>query len=84
MPFHLLLSVPVDRAAVERIGEREGWRTRYFGRGAPGQPPVFHVIEFWLENRVMVEVATPDMLAEYTKMISRENLDKMFADRAAA
>jgi hypothetical protein len=32
----------------------------------------------------MVEVATPDMLAEYTKMISRENLDKMFADRAAA
>ncbi|HUD60707.1 MAG TPA: hypothetical protein VMQ99_14470 [Acetobacteraceae bacterium] len=84
VPFHLLLSVPVDRATVERIGEREGWRTRYFGRGAPGRPPFFHVIEFWLENRVMVEVATPDMLAEYTKMISRENLDKMFADRAAA
>src|SRR3984885_11147959 len=84
VPFHLLLSVPVDRATVERIGEREGWRTRYFGRGAPGRPPFFHVIEFWLENRVMVEVGTPDMLAEYTKMISRENLDKMFADRAAA
>jgi hypothetical protein len=83
-PFHLLLSVPVDRATVEQIGAREGWRTRYFGRGAPGRPPFFHVIEFWLENRVMVEVATPDMLAEYTKMISRENLDKMFADRAAA
>ena len=65
VPFHLLLSVPVDRATVERIGEREGWRTRYFGRGAPGQPPAFHVIEFWLENRMMVEVATPDMLAEY-------------------
>src|SRR5579883_2042401 len=30
VPFHLLLSVPVDRATVERIGEREGWRTRYF------------------------------------------------------
>lgn len=84
VPFHLLLSVPVDRATVERIGEREGWRTRYFGRGAPGKPPFFHVIEFWLENRVMVEVATPDMLAEYTRMINRENLDKMFADRAAA
>jgi hypothetical protein len=84
VPFHLLLSVPVDRATVEQIGAREGWRTRYFGRGAPGRPPFFHVIEFWLENRVMVEVATPDMLAEYTKMISRENLDNMFADRAAA
>ncbi len=63
-PFHLLLSVPLDRAKVERIGHREGWRTQYFGRGAPGQPPAFHVIEFWVENRLMVEVATPDMLAE--------------------
>ena len=35
-PFHLLLSVPVDRAKVEQIGHREGWRTQYFGRGAPG------------------------------------------------
>jgi hypothetical protein len=68
MPFHLLLSVPIDRPAVERIGEREGWRTRYFGRGAPGQPPVFHVIEFWVENRLMIEVATPDMLPEYTRL----------------
>jgi hypothetical protein len=84
VPFHLLLSVPVDRATVERIGAREGWRTRYFGRGAPGKPPFFYVIEFWLENRVMVEVATPDMLADYTRMISRENLDRMFAGRAAA
>ena len=83
-PFHLLLSVPLDRAAVERIGEREGWRTRYFGRGAPGQPPAFHVIEFWLENRVMVEVATPDMLAEYTRLIRYEALDAHFGGRAAA
>jgi hypothetical protein len=26
-PFHVLLSVPVDREAVQRIGDREGWRT---------------------------------------------------------
>ena len=84
VPFHLLLSVPIDRATVERIGEREGWRTRYFGRGAPGQPPAFHVIEFWLENRVMVEVATPDMLGEYTRMIRPDALDAHFGNRAAA
>jgi len=84
VPFHLLLSVPVDRATVERIGEREGWRTRYFGRGAPGQKPAFHVIEFWVENRVMIEVATPDMLAEYTQMIRYDNLDAHFTGRAAA
>jgi hypothetical protein len=84
VPFHLLLSVPIDRATVERIGEREGWRTRYFGRGAPGQPPAFHVIEFWLENRLMVEVATPDMVAEYTGMLNYDMLDAHFGNRAAA
>jgi hypothetical protein len=49
-PFHLLLSVPIDRATVERIGAREGWRTRLFGRGSPGMPPVFHVIGFGLRT----------------------------------
>jgi len=84
VPFHLLLSVPVDRATVERVGAREGWRTRYFGRGAPGQLPAFHVIEFWVENRLMVEVATPDMLAEYTRLIRYDVLDARFGGRSAA
>ncbi len=84
VPFHLLLSVPLDRAAVERIGAREGWRTRYFGRGAPGQPPAFHVIEFWIENRIMVEVATPAMLAEYAQLIRFDVLDARFSARPAA
>ena len=83
VPFHMLLSVPVDRAAVERIGQREGWRTKYFGRGAPGQKPVFHVIEFWVENRIMIEVATPEMVAEYAQTITFERLDQWFG-RAAA
>ncbi len=78
VPFHLLLSVPLDRESVQRIGDREGWRTRMFGRGAPGQPPVFHVIEFWIENRLMVEVATPDMVAEYAQIMRPETLDKVF------
>ena len=74
--------MPVDRATVERIGEREGWRTRYFGRGAPGQPPAFHVIEFWVENRLMIEVATPDMVEEYAADPS-EALDAHFGSRVA-
>lgn len=83
VPFHLLLSVPVDRATVQRIGDREGWRTRLFGRGAPGQPPVFHVIEFWIENRIMVEVATPDMVAEYTQAMQPSKLAEVFPSVAA-
>jgi hypothetical protein len=83
-PFHLLLSVPLDRPAVEAIGKREGWRTRYFGRGAPNQPPAFHVIEFWVENRLMVEVATPDMVAEYTRLIRPGVLEAHFGSPAVA
>jgi hypothetical protein len=83
VPFHFLLSVRNDRASVERIGAREGWTTRYLGRGAPGQPPAFHVIEFWIENRLMVEVVTEEMAAEYTAMMQPARLDRMFPARRA-
>lgn len=64
-PFHALLSVPLDADAVERLGAREGWRAKTFGRGMQGREPFFHVIEFWIENRLMLEVATPAMAQEY-------------------
>src|SRR5690348_5054328 len=37
-PYHVLLSVQLDEVAIQRIGDREGWRTRRFGRGPPGRP----------------------------------------------
>jgi hypothetical protein len=64
-PFHVLLSVPLEREQIEQIGAREGWRAKTFGRGMQGQKPFFHVIEFWLENRLMIEIAPPAMAREY-------------------
>jgi len=64
-PFHVLLSVPREAEEVERMGAREGWRAKTFGRGTRGHKPFFHVIEFWLENRLLIEVATPAMAQEY-------------------
>jgi hypothetical protein len=75
--FHALLSVPLDRAAVERIGAEAGWRTKFFGRAAPGQPPVFHVIEVWVENRIMLEVVTADMAAVYEDFMQPARMDAM-------
>ena len=57
--------MPLSREEVERIGAREGWRAKTFGRGMQGQKPFFHVIEFWIENRLMIEIAPPDMAREY-------------------
>jgi hypothetical protein len=76
-PFHLLLSVPLDREQVERIGAREGWRARTFGRGLQGQTPFFHVIEFWVENRFMIEVASPDMEREYKDFLQNARPEVM-------
>jgi len=69
-PFHALLSVPLDAEQVERIGAREGWRAKTFRRGMQGHKPFFHVIEFWLENRLMLEVASPAMTQEYLDFLN--------------
>ncbi len=65
--FHALLSVKASRAEVEAIGAREGWRTRHFWRGPPGVR-LFELYELWVENRVLLEVATEDMLPAYLKV----------------
>jgi hypothetical protein len=74
-PFHVLLSVPREAGEVERIGAREGWRAKTFGRGMPGQKPFFHAIEFWLENRLMIEVATPAMAQQYLDFLNGTDRD---------
>jgi hypothetical protein len=76
-PFHVLLSVPRGREEIERIGVREGWRAKTFGRSMQGQAPFFHVVEFWLENRLMVEVASPEMAREYEEFLRNAQLAVM-------
>jgi hypothetical protein len=76
-PFHLLLSVPREREEIERIGAREGWRARTFGRGMQGQKPFFHVVEFWVENRLMIEVVSPAMTQEYEDFLRNAQLSVM-------
>jgi len=65
--FHALVSTKVDRATIERIGAREGWRTRHFWRG-PGTVKLFELYEVWVENRVLLEIVTEDMLAKYVEI----------------
>ncbi len=80
-PFHALLSVPSSQAEIDRIGAREGWRTKLYGRGAPGQTPLFHVIEFWVENRLMLELVPQDRIGAYTDVIQPAKLDAFFGAR---
>lgn len=76
--FHALVSVPLNRDEIEAIGAREGWKTEYLGRGIPGRPPFFHVIEFWIENRIMLELVTTEMLAPYLATVDIAALTQRF------
>jgi hypothetical protein len=76
-PFHALLSVSLEPEQIEAIGAREGWRAKKFGRGMRGCKPFFHVIEFWLENRLMIEVVSPEMAREYQDFLSNARTELM-------
>ncbi|MBD2356459.1 hypothetical protein H6G41_17810 [Tolypothrix sp. FACHB-123] len=70
---HAAISVPISQEEIEAIGKREGWRVLRCNRDG-----FFDVIEFWLENTVMLELLTPEMTAEYLAVIHPENLKRIF------
>ena len=78
--FHALVSVRCDRETIERVGAREGWRTKHQWRGPPGKP-LFELYEFWVENRVMLELATQDMLAAYVRIANGAAQEALLAAR---
>ncbi|MBD1821204.1 hypothetical protein H6F51_01545 [Cyanobacteria bacterium FACHB-DQ100] len=56
---HAALSVTVSQAQITQIADREGWLVRLCDRGP------FKVMEFWVENKFMLELLTPEMAKEY-------------------
>jgi hypothetical protein len=77
--FHALVSVKVDRATIELIGAREGWRTKHLWRGPSPDLRLFELYEFWIENRVMLELATEDMLPDYVRITNGPAQRQMLA-----
>ena len=64
VPTHAYISVLVSAETLLHIGEREGWLTRYCDRGP------FDLIELWIENRQLIEFATPEMTAKYVNLLT--------------
>lgn len=74
---HAAISVPVTRQEIEQIGIREGWRVVYCRRDS-----FFDVIEFWVENRLMIELMTQEMAAQYLAFIHPKNLELFLGEPA--
>lgn len=64
VPAHAYISVGVSKETLLTIGKREGWLTRVCDRGP------FDLVEFWIENRQMIEFAPPEMSAKYVSLMT--------------
>jgi len=71
---HAAIATPLDRVEVLALAAAEGWIAKYRKRGG-----LFGVIEFWLENRLMIEVLTPDMQAEYLATLTPKGWSEALA-----
>ena len=72
--FHAAVATPLSIEEVEEIGRRYGCHTSVCQRG-----PYFRVIEYWVDNCLMLEMLTPEMQAEYQATITPENWRTMLA-----
>ena len=62
---HATVSINLTTADVHTIAKQHGWRAIELSRGS------FDVIEFWIENRVMLELMTPEMTKAYLLATTR-------------
>jgi hypothetical protein len=73
-PFHAAVGTPLTIEEVQEIGARYGCHTRVCQRGP------FRVIEYWVDNSLMLEMLTAEMQAEYQRSITPEGWRSMLAN----
>jgi hypothetical protein len=71
---HCAIDTPLSYDEVFAIAQREGWTAKYRKRGG-----LFGVIEFWIEDQVLLEVLTAEMQAEYLQHVTPANWRRMMA-----
>jgi hypothetical protein len=67
---HTAISVPVSIAQVQSIATRAGWRMVHCARG----DSYFDVIEFWVENQLLIELLPPEIVDRYLAFMVPESL----------
>ena len=62
--FHTALSVELDDAEIMAIAKHAGWQTAVRGNGP------FSVVEVWIENRLLLEVLSPEQTKRYLAVMT--------------
>lgn len=76
---HAAISVPTTQAEIERIGAREGWRVVRCDREG-----FFDLIEFWVENTLLLEFLPPEMATRYLAFTQQPDVLKYFVAEPSA
>jgi hypothetical protein len=76
--IHAAISVPVSTAQIQAIANREGWRMVHCHRGN-----YFDVIEFWVENQLLLEFLTPEIVLQYLTFMEPRSLQQAVIQAAA-
>jgi hypothetical protein len=74
---HAAISVPVDEAEIMAIATQRGWRAVRCNRDG-----FFEVIEFWIENRILLELLPPNYVAQYLTFMQPKALQEFLAQMA--
>jgi hypothetical protein len=77
-PNHTAISVPVSTDQIKAIADREDWRMVQCQRGED----YFDVIEFWVENQLLIELLPPEIIERYLTFMEPRSLQEL-TQRAA-
>ncbi len=69
---HAAISIPLNQSQIESIATRENWRCLRCSRG------YFDVIEFWVENAVLLELATERIGTTIHHRFSTREISRVF------
>ncbi len=70
---HVNMAVPISEAEIYDIAKREGWRAVRSGRQG-----LLELIEFWIENEIMLELMPPNLMESYQTVVQPESLKALF------
>lgn len=62
---HAAISINRSKEEILAVANDNSWKAAELSRGS------FNVIEFWIENRIMIELLAPDMEREYLAATQR-------------
>lgn len=72
---HAAISILASEAEIRSIAAREGWRVERYERG----DAFFEVIEFWIENHLLIELLPPELSAQYLAFLEPRSLKEFLA-----